>query len=144
VTVPLTLLPSVGCTTAIAFNGADGFSVAAWARAMLDVSGKNISVINETGSEFILAFLFRRTGVFQPSGWESYFIRFSLLAKVIRQLSPSALSIAGSLVGLVTINPDRFIETKKGRRKGGAEGVSAFLKSRLQSRLHGDLRIEQL
>src|SRR5437762_11772179 len=64
VTVPLTLLPSVGCTAAIAFNGADGFSVVAWARAIPDVSDKNISVINETGNKFIQGL--RRTELFQP------------------------------------------------------------------------------
>src|SRR5213076_2388925 len=77
VTVPLTLLPSVGCSRAIAFNGGDGFSVAVWARAMLDVSGKNISVINESGNKFIQGL--RRTDLFQPSD----FIKFSLVAEVI-------------------------------------------------------------
>jgi len=66
---------------AIAFNGADGFSTVAWARVMLDVSGKNISVINEIGNKFIQGL--RRTDLFQPSD----FIKFSLVAEVILALS---------------------------------------------------------
>ena len=61
VTVPVTLLPAVGCSTATAFKGADDFSSGVWALAVKGLTTKNISAINKAWNEFILASLFRKT-----------------------------------------------------------------------------------
>src|SRR4030095_9014382 len=58
VTVPLTLLPAVGCSTAMAFKGVGGFSCGVCARAGMAVRERIINTTNQLGNECIFIFLF--------------------------------------------------------------------------------------
>jgi hypothetical protein len=66
VTVPLTLLPAVGCSTEMPFDDAADFGAGVCASAMKPADDASASPMKEAFSKFMSAFVFRMGRHVQP------------------------------------------------------------------------------